>query len=62
MNSSSYTQLKKSLSIAKGSKIQYTNNKVSVEFLNIGITPCIINKNQITYTIPKCICLLTKNR
>lgn len=56
MSASAYINQRRVLTLAKGSKVQYTNHKVSVDLIN-GVIPCIPNLNQLTYIPnPPCGC------
>ena len=56
MSASAYINQRRVLAIAKGSKVQYTNHKVSLNLVN-GVIPCIPDLNQLTYIPnPPCGC------
>jgi hypothetical protein len=51
MSAAAYIHRVKVSTIAKGSKVQYTNHRVSVDNVSNGIIPCIPNLNPIVYTL-----------
>jgi hypothetical protein len=55
MSASSYTNKRRVTTIAKATKVQYANHKVSVDNLHNSVIPCIPDLNQIIY-IPNPIC------
>jgi hypothetical protein len=57
MSASSYINRIKVRTIAKASKVQYANHRVSVDNVSNGVIPCIPDLNQIFYTPnPPCDC------
>jgi len=57
MSASAYTNKRRVTTLAKSTKVQYTNHKVSVDNLHNSVIPCIPNLNQIIYIPnPRCPC------
>lgn len=58
MSAAAYINKLRVRTLAKASKVQYTNNKVSVDNVSNGVIPCIPDLNQIVYVLnPKCPCV-----
>lgn len=59
MSASAYINRQRVTTIAKSTKVQYTNHKVSVDNLHNSVIDCIPNLDQIIYTLkPRCYCPL----
>lgn len=58
MSASAFTNKRRVTTIAKATKVQYTNHKVSVDNLHNSVIPCIPNLDQIIYIPnPPCPCV-----
>ena len=56
MSASAYINQRRVLTLAKASKVQYTNHRVSVDLIQ-SVIPCIPVLNQLTYIPnPPCGC------
>lgn len=56
MSASAYINQRRVLTLAKASKVQYTNHRVSVDLIQ-SVIPCIPDLNQLTYIPnPPCGC------
>jgi len=57
MSASAYINQRRVFTLAKASKVQYTNHQVSVDNLVNGVIPCIPVLNQLAYIPnPPCGC------
>jgi hypothetical protein len=55
MSASGYTNRRRVTTLAKATKVQYTNHQVSVDSLVSGVLPCISNLNQLVFVPnPRC--------